>query len=460
VLVIDAGSSGTRMYAYEWHAPAAGSPLPRLAAIPPGAAPHKVPRRALENRRAYKRVETEPGLDKFLDDPAALAAAALAPLLEWARAVVPRGRWARTPLLLFGTAGLRRLREGEQGRLLGAVRAALATSGFRFEPPWARVLTGADEAVFGWVGLNAAGGTLGTGRTVGALDLGGSSLEVAFAAEGAALGASSPGVNVSVLGARHTLFTHSHRHFGLDDAFERSVGLLLLLERRGRGEQPPAADAAGQAAAAAAKAAAAANFSAAGAARRLLEQLQGGGGALALEHPCLHQGYSQLYKRIPLDGRPPSPPEVRLSGGGDADACAALAAAVVAAPAACAAPPCALGAPQPRTAGAFVALSGFYVVRHFFGLPAGAGLAAVLDAGRAFCGQPWAAAAAAHPGELAVESYCFRAPYVGALVTQGLGLSQERVEIGARGTRVWMRAPGRGGLHCRRGWKPCGACLW
>jgi hypothetical protein len=65
VLVIDAGSSGTRMYAYTWSNGWGSNGAPRLAAVPSSAAPHKVPRRALPSKRAYQRVETEPGLDRF-----------------------------------------------------------------------------------------------------------------------------------------------------------------------------------------------------------------------------------------------------------------------------------------------------------------------------------------------------------------------------------------------------------
>ena len=162
VLVIDAGSSGTRMYAYGWRAAGGGGGAPRLDAVPSTAAPHKVPRRALPDKRAYQRVETEPGLDAFADDPAGLRAKALGgccgrrrgaaramhcccaasctagghpavpsphtaahsptcrlrcagPLLEWAEAVVPRAQWDRTPVFLFGTAGLRKLRCGFRG---------------------------------------------------------------------------------------------------------------------------------------------------------------------------------------------------------------------------------------------------------------------------------------------------------------------------------------------------------
>jgi len=89
--------------------------------------------------------------------------AALAPLLEWAEAVVPRAQWAATPLFLFGTAGLRRLPPARQAALLGHVRAALRASSFAFEDGWARVISGADEGAFGWIALNYLAGRLRPG---------------------------------------------------------------------------------------------------------------------------------------------------------------------------------------------------------------------------------------------------------------------------------------------------------
>ena len=56
---------------------------------------------------------------------------ALAPLLEWAEAVVPPAQRARTPLFLFGTAGLRRLPAERQAAVLAHARSALRASQFR-----------------------------------------------------------------------------------------------------------------------------------------------------------------------------------------------------------------------------------------------------------------------------------------------------------------------------------------
>ncbi|RMZ52293.1 hypothetical protein APUTEX25_001683 [Auxenochlorella protothecoides] len=94
-----------------------------------------------------------------------------------------------------------------------------------------------------------------------------------------------------------------------------------------------------------------------------------------------------------------------------------------------------MGSPQPRPRAGqeFVALSGFYVVHHFFGLGVEEGPAALEGAGRAFCATPWRASAARHADELLVEHYCFRAPYVRALLRRGLGLEDRAVHVGRDG---------------------------
>jgi hypothetical protein len=79
---------------------------------------------------------------------------------------------------------------------------------------------------------------------------------------------------------------------------------------------------------------------------------------------------------------------------------------------------------------------GFFVVFHFFGLAPGAALPELEAAGRAFCGMPWHVAQAEHGAEGHVETYCFRATYVTQLLTDGLRLTPERVQIGT-GDVAW-----------------------
>ena len=386
-------------------------------------------------------------MDKFAEKVEKLEVEALEPLLEWARAVVPRGRWTSTPLFLLGTAGLRKLTESDREKVLTESRRILSRSGFRFEAPWAKILDGSDEGIFAWVALNAAAGTLGGEHTVGALDLGGSSLQVTFAMDSGGGSSSSrttkkggddddddegKGVNdgalsISIAGAEHSLYTHSHYHFGLDDAFERSVTMLI---ERAQHTQTTTGRSSEKGKKAEKKKS-----------RSLLFDDDDGGddaSEIVVDHPCLHKGYREQYIRIPLENKiPPTPATVTLVGKSNSAACTKLAVEVVAAKTECDAPPCTLGVPQPRSAGKFTALAGFYVVSHFFNLsPAAGGLAGLRSAGDAFCPLPWEEVQARHPGELSVEAYCFRAAYVASLVSQGLQLKDDQVEIG-EGSAGW-----------------------
>ncbi len=47
----------------------------------------------------------------------------------------------------------------QQARLLDGCRTILGASPFRFDPSWVRIISGADEGVYGWIALNYLAGT-------------------------------------------------------------------------------------------------------------------------------------------------------------------------------------------------------------------------------------------------------------------------------------------------------------
>ncbi|KAK9807631.1 hypothetical protein WJX72_004780 [[Myrmecia] bisecta] len=478
MLVIDSGSTGTRLYAYTWRE--RRGKLPLLEAVSIRAARHKLPRRAAGDRRAYERLETEPGLDHYVDDPQGLQQRALHPLLEWAEAVVPRQQWRQTPLFLFGTAGLRKLAPEAQERLMTHIQGALADSAFRFEPSWARVISGVDEGIFGWIALNyltghlaphpltapkspltdeavaAAADQLSSSgsasrvraaehglETVGALDLGGSSLEVSFVPSERP--AADAEVNVTIMGVQYSLYTYVHHHYGLNDAFDRSVTLLLTRPSHFGGSEAvqqgqPLRFGLGNSGGSPGGLGIAAQRHRAGPGRQVLEaagpEWISDPDLPALHHPCLFEGYDKSYRRMDYNGVAPDPPVVRLLGRPDWDACAKLAAAVVNASAPCSKPPCALGTPQLATSNKFYALTGFFVVYHFFGLQPSAGLAELENAARQFCATPWPVINATRGREIHVDRYCFRVPYVTKLLREGLGVPESQIQIGS-GREGW-----------------------
>ena len=70
--------------------------------------------------------------------------------------------------------------------------------------------------------------------------------------------------------------------------------------------------------------------------------------------------------------------------------------------------------------------------------------------GRDFCAKPWGVVEAERANEIHVDRYCFRAPFVEALLAQGLGVAQERVQIGALGALGVLRRCG-----CCARWAGC-----
>ena len=391
VLVIDCGSSGTRMNAFEiGRSSSTGGPRVPVV-IPSSAAPaHLIPKRSTETRRAYQRVETEPGLSTFVRDDRLqdVDGEALQPLLAWAKAVVPSVHWADTPVYLLGTAGLRRLEEDEQERVLGACREVLERSPFRFENSYARVIDGNDEGIYGWAALNAAEGRLLVGgpprggsrsrATIGALDLGGSSLEVTYEDDDDEGGVDEGG---SVGGGRSTeirigdvtyrVRTHSYAGAGLDDAY--AAGLRMA---RDGGERTPA----------------------------------------VVRHPCLHRGYETnetnetnetAAESLTQEERTKRKTDAPVRGAAYEDgtnrACYRLAEEVVDG----------LEVVIASSSRRFAAMSGFYVINRFFGLDTSATLDDVRKATDSFCAMEWDSVLTRHKDELAVETYCFRGTGIG-----------------------------------------------
>ena len=538
-VIIDAGSTGTRLFAYSLAFPdahdngaqAAAIGLPTITQLQP---PRQLPSSGNQTR-AYDRIETEPGLDKFLHDRTGLRVKSLNPLLDLALEMIPDPEdRAATPILLFATAGLRRLPEAHREWVMTEIRTVLADSPFLFKPELARIISGKDEAVFGWVALNFAfnrfsdvhgphqtvqgfaapaerklderdlgeaiaphlaaerrptshqGSRDGDGlfdgtesdagrnrrkrQTIGALDLGGSSFQITFevpVSEEEASRKEQGGslVAVTIGDQRYLLFARSHEGYGMNDAFERSVALLL--------QSVPS---------------------------HAATPLDAVPDTPTVRHPCLLANYTSLLTLRSTQQR------VRLQGQPEWKACRELSRRVVAAHvegrarlavqagprdggggldpwASCQqgeAPPCVLGVHQPKPRCAFVALSGFFVISKFFdvgGLFSGGGggeaggegrgalsveedepvrrvastggvsasqpsgsmhfLDAVLQAGADYCGRSWSEVVLGDQGRvIGADKSCFRAAYASDLLRHGLLLDDGKLSIHPRTGKI------------------------
>ena len=199
-VVLDAGSSGTRILVFRWRA---GSPLASLEQV-------------LHRRR-------NPGLSACAASGSqkvqrACSRDAIAEILTvGAAAGLDTATIGGVNVYLRATAGLRLLEPRAREALLAGAHDAISESPFASstELTYPRMIDGADEAVFDWLSANAALGLLSdtaaaapASHTVGALDLGGASTQIAFAHPGGAY-----------FGARTSLYAVSRLNFGMNAVF-------------------------------------------------------------------------------------------------------------------------------------------------------------------------------------------------------------------------------------------------
>lgn len=141
VVMIDAGSTGSRVHVYEFD----------VCSQPP----------ALINE-SFKMLK--PGLSSF-DTDAEGAAKSLDPLLQVALDAVPEKKRSCTPVAVKATAGLRLLGDTKSAKILQAVRSHLEK-----DYPFAvvdgdgiSIMSGDEEGVYAWVTTNYLLGNIGTG---------------------------------------------------------------------------------------------------------------------------------------------------------------------------------------------------------------------------------------------------------------------------------------------------------
>ncbi|KAI8471404.1 MAG: nucleoside phosphatase GDA1/CD39 [Monoraphidium minutum] len=194
-IVLDAGSTGSRIHVFKFER--AGGGLKLIS-------------------DTFEQLK--PGLSAFRDEPQK-AAASLKPLMEVAVRAVPAAQRAATGLSLKATAGLRLLPGGKADDILKAVTASLKQYPFRMGKDAVGIMDGAHEGAYAWLTLNYLLGKLGGGpaATVAAIDLGGGSVQEAFALPDADA-TSAPQGYVTKLhagGATYSVYVHSYLGYGL-----------------------------------------------------------------------------------------------------------------------------------------------------------------------------------------------------------------------------------------------------
>lgn len=372
-VMLDAGSSGTRAYVYSWpHRSANTVPV--------------VAEKVGQIFQVGSGAEVKPGLAKI---NTSLVSSYLAPLFAWAQTVVPADRIATTPVYLRATAGMRMVPQPHRDELVAAARAALAASEFSFQNgAWAAVISGEDEGVFGWVTANYLTGALfapperSVSASVGALDMGGASLQISFVPE------QTPKTDlysVSIANRAYKLYTHTFLGYGQDTA------LVRLNERI------------------------------------VASSAVNGTAAVDVAHPCFLAGYSEAYVAS-FDGK-----NHTFHGSGEVLACLELLQSLINVSAPCPVPPCSFeGAYQPPLRGHFFAMSGFFFSTDFLGVSGNTSTPAKIQrTATLWCSKTWDQARREFPkvSPSLLRIYCYSGLYIPTLLTRGFQFPADTTTI-------------------------------
>ncbi|XP_055328642.1 ectonucleoside triphosphate diphosphohydrolase 1-like [Paramacrobiotus metropolitanus] len=211
VVVIDAGSTHTDLYVYQWDG-------------------MKIRGTGLVKQNAHTRCENH-GLENYVDPR--MAARSLETCMGFAKDSIPRPSWDKTEIYLGATAGMRLL-EATNATMAASIMDAIRTEvngnyPFKYSAEHVRIISGIEEGIYGWITVNYLAKTLlfdhiAPKSSVGALDLGGASAQITFDSE----------VNytqtATLFQETYDLYSHSFLCYGLREA-ERQFKALLVQEQ-------------------------------------------------------------------------------------------------------------------------------------------------------------------------------------------------------------------------------------
>ncbi|XP_078498174.1 ectonucleoside triphosphate diphosphohydrolase 2 [Lissotriton helveticus] len=216
-IVLDAGSSHTSLFIYKWPA-------------------DKENDTGIVSEHHTCEVKGL-GISSYADNPPN-AGKSLEVCLNEAVEKVPSERHKLTPIYLGATAGMRLLNmssPASSDRVLEEVSSTLQT--FPFDFRGAKILSGQDEGVFGWVTANyllenfVKYGWIGEWTrpkkgTLGAMDFGGASTQITFATDDN-IESKENEVNLRLYGKSYKVYTHSFLCYGRDQVLRRMLSKVL-----------------------------------------------------------------------------------------------------------------------------------------------------------------------------------------------------------------------------------------
>jgi len=392
-VMVDLGSSGSRIGIYQW-------------------TDVDIVQNAPTNGATYWYQEQRPGVSSYSPDAVA-AANSLIPLLDYAvdRLACVNVNQTQVPIFLFATAGLRLLSPEDSQAILDSIRSLVKTQySFQFELEWCRIISGTEEASFDWLSIQQLflihGDTSGGSKfaqnkelefhqlirkitseeeyqTKGVVDLGGGSVEISFQPESVPEDPyDSLTFNaLSFNGTQYSIYGYSHLPYGHNEARKLVENLLAA---NASGDSP-------------------------------------------VGNPCLLTGYNATVNTTASGA-------VDFYGTGDAVACADLVKQILPKDS-CSFSSCSFnGVYQPEVGNSpFMALDNLARIVNFFDVPLNPVLVEIYNQTEVFCETPWEVAVVEYAGRpldsLLLQNYCFEGIYGYELLTWGFGFASTSQQI-------------------------------
>uniref|UniRef100_A0A3P8TDV1 Ectonucleoside triphosphate diphosphohydrolase 3 n=1 Tax=Amphiprion percula TaxID=161767 RepID=A0A3P8TDV1_AMPPE len=219
-IVIDSGSSRSNVYLYEW---------PGEKQNETGVVSEKM------NCRVSGVPISEMKVDQQKDEEAWKG---FKECMDEVSKVIPVEKHKNTPLFLGATAGMRLLHEKDEQRsneVLASLKEYLSSLPFMFQN--ASIITGQEEGLYGWITVNYLMGNFlekniwnsyvrpEGAKTVGSMDLGGASTQIAFSVQEAHSGPDY--MHVKLYGYAYNVYTHSFLCYGKNEADKRVLDKVV-----------------------------------------------------------------------------------------------------------------------------------------------------------------------------------------------------------------------------------------
>ena len=202
-IVVDCGSSGTRVHIYSW----SGSEIQEFTPPTPG---------------DEALLSKTPGISTFATDPHGVIAY-FSPLLVQAARWVPSAAQPLTRVRPLATAGMRLLSEAEQEPIWTAIDEAIDASAFMVGG--SMTIAGEYEGLFNWLAIqHILGESASSDTTFGGLDLGGVSTQITFRPTSGVILQSA--YRLVVNGSAARVYSHSYMRSGQTAAMLRVAQLL------------------------------------------------------------------------------------------------------------------------------------------------------------------------------------------------------------------------------------------